>query len=243
MRMRLRGVWLMIGLAAGLPAWAAVELQGTRVIFAEAEQRASLLVRNPTEAPVLVQTWVDAGQADAAPEQVKTPFVATPPLFRLAPGKGQGLLIHRADDSALPTDRESLYYLNVLDIPPSTQDETMEFQLTTRARLKLFYRPEGLPGSSAQAPARLHWRWTGSAAAPRLQVDNPTAFHVSVTRITVGERPWIEQADLVIAPYSSRELPAGSEAVDRAVSLQFTWMDDYGTPRDSEARIGAAPAP
>ncbi len=65
----------------------------------------------------MVQTWVDNGDANPAPGSVNAPFVSVPPLFSLAPQRMQGIrLIY--NQSPLPKDRESVFWLNVYEIPP-----------------------------------------------------------------------------------------------------------------------------
>ncbi|MGE8635641.1 MAG: fimbria/pilus periplasmic chaperone, partial [Achromobacter piechaudii] len=40
---------------------------------------------NAGQRPILVQSWLDAGDADADPARVSVPFLLTPPVFRLDP--------------------------------------------------------------------------------------------------------------------------------------------------------------
>jgi chaperone protein EcpD len=58
----------------------------------------------------------------------------------------------------VPQDRESVFWLNVLEIPPKPVGKANHIQLTVRSRLKLFYRPAGLAGSPKAAVAQLRWR-------------------------------------------------------------------------------------
>ena len=62
-----------------------VGLSATRVIYDGSKKEASLTVQNKSKTEeFLIQSWVD----DAAGSK-KTPFIITPPLFRLDPGKEQ----------------------------------------------------------------------------------------------------------------------------------------------------------
>lgn len=47
----------------------------------------------------------------------------------------------------LPTDRETLYWMNVKAIPPTDEKNTQKntLQLALQNKIKLFYRPENLP--------------------------------------------------------------------------------------------------
>ena len=53
----------------------------------------------------------------STPESVDAPFLITPPLFRMDAQKEQSLRIVYTHDQ-LPADRESLFWLNVLEVPP-----------------------------------------------------------------------------------------------------------------------------
>ncbi|MCP6324282.1 fimbria/pilus periplasmic chaperone, partial [Klebsiella pneumoniae] len=81
---------------------------------------------------------------------------------------------------ALPADRESVFWLNVLDVPPQPQGEGGNFmQFAIRTRVKLFYRPVGLPGSAADAIEQVSWRLSGGDSGRVLRATNASAFHVS----------------------------------------------------------------
>ena len=104
-------------LTAAHYAAAAVVVDGTRVVYPAAKREVTINIRNPGATPSLVQAWLDAGDPHAKPGESKVPFVLTPPLFRIDPTKVQSLRLVYTHDP-LREDRESLFWLNVLDIPP-----------------------------------------------------------------------------------------------------------------------------
>lgn len=63
--------------------------------------------------------------------------------------------------SALPKDRESVFWFNVLEVPPKPDAAKAAnqslLQLASCTRIKLFYRPEGLSGIPSDAPLALKW--------------------------------------------------------------------------------------
>ena len=94
-----------------------VGLSATRVIYDGSKKEASLTVQNKSKTEeFLIQSWVD----DAAGSK-KTPFIITPPLFRLDPGKNNILRIVNTTPG-LPQDRESVYWVNVKAIPSKSDD-------------------------------------------------------------------------------------------------------------------------
>ncbi|MFZ4216142.1 molecular chaperone, partial [Pantoea endophytica] len=100
-------------------ATAGVSLGATRVIYNEKDKETALEVRNApdegaAEKAFLIQSWVS--NFDEA-NKSKTPFVFTPPLFKLASGKSNRLRLTVTDLAALPSDRESIFLINVRAIP------------------------------------------------------------------------------------------------------------------------------
>lgn len=72
---------------------ASVIVGGTRVIYPESEKEVTVKVNNAGTKGVLIQSWIDDGDANANPDSIKVPFVIKPPLNRIDAGKGQTLRI------------------------------------------------------------------------------------------------------------------------------------------------------
>ena len=136
----------------GQPASAGVVLNGTRFIYPAKSKEITVRLTNEGAQSVLVQAWVDDGDAKQLPENTQAPFDLTPPVFRMDSKKSQVLRV-RFSGADLPADRESLYWLNVLEVPPkpAVKDDDNYMQLAFRYRLKLIYRPKGLSGSADAA--------------------------------------------------------------------------------------------
>ena len=114
---------------------AGIQIGRTRVIYeAKSREVALTLVNKEQELPWLVQSWTDNGD-----EKTRGPFIITPPLFRLDPQKEQSLRITWTG-APLPTDRESLFYLNVRTIPATAKEEQQKnkLRLIYKTRLKMF---------------------------------------------------------------------------------------------------------
>lgn len=238
--MKIRAMTWMTALLAGalaLPASAAVTLQGTRIVHDAAQGRdVTVRATNGGDQAAMVQVWIDDGDSHARPENVRTPFRLTPADPRLLqPHQGQAYRVTyapRPSEAPLPTDRESVFYFNLLDIPPKPADAAGKnlLQFAVRTRVKLFHRPAGLPGNARDAAGQLQWRAQGGA----LQVSNPSAYHVTISTLTLPDGRKVE-ADM-IAPGAEVRLPLPSGAAMPS-SVTFQWLDDYGTPRDAEAAV------
>lgn len=227
--------WLLgwMCLSVCLSAWGNVVIVGTRVIYPAQASDVSVHLRHQGDYPVLVQVWVDQYGPSASAADV--PFVVSPPVFRMEANEGQSVRVLYTQE-ALPSDRETLFQFNVLETPPSPDAPSRNYlQLALASKLKLFFRPEGLSGTAAEAAASLRWRV--SAQAPnRLELINPTPFHVSVSSIrsAVAGLIYGEQAQgVVVYPYSETSVPVSqnmikTSALPQGQRLTFTYINDFG---------------
>ena len=216
-------------------AQANVIIAGTRVIFPAQDGEVTVRLSNDNTVPALVEAWVDDGDPHSTPDKVHTPFLITPPLFRMDPHQDQDLRI-LATSPNLPSDRESIFWLNVLEIPPKPTGEQFKgknlLQVAIRSRLKLFYRPANLPGDANKAPSELTWKVVSDGKGYALEAHNPTPYHITVTQTTVqvGGKPYNTEAGMV-DPFGTLRLafkltlpqaPAASTVVN------YDILNDYG---------------
>lgn len=233
----IRWIVVLASSASFVPAQAAVTLEGTRVIH-DASQGRDVTVKatNTGAQPAMTQVWIDRADNRAPPEQVRTPFRLTPSEPRLVQAQqGQAYRITyapRPSDAPLPQDRESLFYFNLLDIPPkpAAAAEQNLLQFAVHTRIKLFHRPAGLPGSAREAAAALRWAMDHNM----LRAMNSSAYHVTITDIVTPDGMKLT-ADMV-APYDTLVIPI-PEASRPFKSVSFTWLDDYGAQREAKATI------
>ncbi|MBO7942204.1 fimbria/pilus periplasmic chaperone, partial [Streptomyces sp. S9] len=88
--------WAALALAVvscGLfaPAQAEVTIAGTRVVYPAQQREVAVKLNNVGARPALVQVWVDDGDPKQSPDTSKAPFLVSPPVVRIEPGKGQAL--------------------------------------------------------------------------------------------------------------------------------------------------------
>jgi chaperone protein EcpD len=221
--------------AATLPAFANIVITGTRVIYPEGAREQTVRLANRGDSPVLVQAWIDENGGNKSPQDARSPFLLTPAVFRLDGEKGQALRV-KLIDAKLPADRESVYWLNVLEVPVKAKEENF-LQMAIRTRLKIFYRPKGLEQASDQVAKRLDWRVVEEGGRRYIECSNPTAFHASLTELKLkGREANPIDADMV-APFSSKRWPL--EANDKPATLSFGIVNDYGAVVLQDAQIGA----
>lgn len=225
---------LVLGLFAQIPSsQAALSINGTRVVVTSDQRSAALIVSNPSQQTYAVQTWVNTESDDTS---TAVPFMASPPLFRLDPGKEQQVQINRLPND-LPTDRESLFFFNVQEIPQADSTETNVLNIALRTRIKVFHRPVQLKENPSLRLKDLRWSLRQVDGQAYLAVANPSPFHVSFLRIEVsgkGQRQ-VFNSPAMAYPMSSQTYKL--EEIKPATDLQvsFSAVDDYG------ARISPAP--
>lgn len=217
------------------PAHASVVIGGTRVVFPAQQGEVTVRLSNESDHPALIEAWVDTGNPDSTPDSVSTPFLITPPLFRMEPHKDQSLrILYTQGSQPLPTDRESLFWLNVLEIPPKPTGPQYAgrnyLQFAIRSRLKMFYRPADLPDDALKAPDKLIFKAaTGQVAA--LEVHNPTPHYVTISNLSLGadSKPSAEISGM-IAPFGDLRLSLKglAQAPSAGTPVVFNTINDYG---------------
>ncbi|ARQ92084.1 fimbrial biogenesis chaperone [Stenotrophomonas maltophilia] len=230
---------LRVGLAlaaftAGPAAHAGVQIDGTRVIFNEGMPEATLRVQNPGSNPVLLQSWVDTLDKQATPTTTTAPFMLLPPISRVEAGKSQVLRM-RVVGHDLPRDRESAFFLNVLEVPAvSRESDTGDgyLQITVRNRLKIFYRPKGLEGRGAgAAAAAVQWKMVADQGAWSLQAVNDSPYHVSMVKawLVQGQKETEAEGMQMLTPHSttSFKLPGVTGSPANA-TLKVRYINDFG---------------
>ena len=137
--------WMLLVLAQ--PGFAVVNVESTRVIFNAGEMVSSVNLINSGGEPSLVQLWFDEGDVFVSPENARTPIIAVPPVFRLQPGELRDVKLQLISRDNFPQDEESLYWLNIYQVPPNTIGPANEKRviLPLRLRLKVFVRPVNVP--------------------------------------------------------------------------------------------------
>lgn len=223
---------------------AGVVLSGTRVVYKAEDHEVTLKVNNSGKEPSLVQVWADRGNAKSAPNTADAPFLIMPPIFRIDPGKGQTLRL-TFSGAELPQDKESVFWLNVLDVPPlpkASAEQHNFVQVALSSRIKLFYRPGSLVGTPDDAADTLRWaiRPPISGKSYLLHATNSSAYHVSLSRalLTVNGQEY-ESDNGMVPPGGSYDFllkdlksrPVGE------LKLRYESINDYGAPVMHDATL------
>lgn len=209
-----------------------VIINTTRVIYPAQQKEVSVQLLNKGEQPALIQAWIDEGQPDSTPETSQVPFQLAPPVSKVDGLSGQQLRI-RAQASALPQDRESVFYLNVLDIPPEPDNhaEVNLMQVAIKSRIKLFYRPQGLKSPPGQILCKI----TASSDPNTLRLENQGPYFITVIGLKNNSGQSLINEGVMLAPFSQSGLSI--KATTGGNTLQLMTIDDFGAYQSTNIQI------
>ncbi|WP_312582331.1 fimbria/pilus periplasmic chaperone [Atlantibacter hermannii] len=215
----------LLGVMTAQQAMAAITLDRTRVIVNGSEKSVSLNITNENKnLPYLAQAWIE----DAKGNKITSPLTALPPVQRVEPGAKSQVKVQMATStSALPQDRESLFYFNLREIPPrSTKANTLQIALQTR--VKLFYRPAAIALDKTQAA---YGDWVEKVTLQRqgnsYVLNNPSPYYLTIVEgHTAVKGKVVRFEPVMVSPKDSVKL--GASADEFGNSPVLTYINDYG---------------
>lgn len=220
------GAVSLLSLVMSSQAMAAFVLNGTRFIYEEGKKNTSFEVTNQSENTYGGQVWIDnTNQGNDTAY-----MLPVPPFFKVA-AKGKQIVRIMRTDSALPSDRESLFWLNVQEIPPKPKGEVEGGVLAVaiNTRVKLIYRPESLVAGRENAEKGMQIvRRNGET-----WLTNPTPYYFAVTAVKVnGKSVSLSESvqDRLAQVAPKAEISLGSVALNGAVSVEA--VNDWGGTAD-----------
>lgn len=217
---------LLMVVCACIPAvsFAGVGLKQSRVIINESRGSASINVESKDDYPNLIESWVSNPKDNS-----KNPdFIVTPPLFKLDAGDTAELKIVGLG-AALPTDRESVFYLNVKNIAQSVKSES-KLQIAINNRIKLLYRPVALEDKDVAAwVSKIDWSVSGKT----LVAKNNGPFVMNFFSIAVNGK--LVEGQYYALPFSTLTVDTAAKPGD---SISWQVINDYGSPGSrGEAKV------
>lgn len=168
-------------IAVSVSADAAIALDRTRAIFPGGQKSISMTITNENQVkPYLAQAWLE----NAKGEKITSPLNVVPPLQRVDPGKKSVIRLNDVATSALPQDRESVFWFNVREVPPKSEKPNV-LQVALQTKIKIYYRPEPI------LPEKFS-RWDDQLVLHRVsggyRIENPTPYYMTVAAISGDNR-------------------------------------------------------
>jgi P pilus assembly chaperone PapD len=153
----------------------------TRLVFSQGERELSLRLANTNPHAVVVQSWVDQGDGSQAPDTVQSALFVLPAVQRLSPQAiSQVRVLYTGEP--LPADRESVFWLNLHEIPllPDAPGSAPRLLLGLNTQIKVFHRPAGLADPGPQWSDALHFRLQWQAGQWILVCRNDSPYFASL---------------------------------------------------------------
>ncbi|WP_312978489.1 molecular chaperone [Atlantibacter sp.] len=222
-----RGLLLWGLLLTSFTSLASVVMTGNRVIYPSSAREVSVQLTNQDAFPNVVQAWVDEGNESSTPQSARAPFMLTPPMFRLAPHSGHTLRL-RYTGTAGATDRESLYWLNILQIPPSETNQTKnQLLVVLKTRVKVLVRPASLKGNPAKMEASTRI-WLEDQGQKRfLNLHNDSGYYLALSSLNLaGPASKAQLVSRTVAPFETLRVPVTLNRI--APDATMTWINDQG---------------
>lgn len=214
MRQSLLKLAIAFSLVTSSFAHSGIVVDSTRHLYKEGSREINAHIENKDDTPYLIKSWVEAPEGKTA-----SYFMVTPPLFRLEGKQTNTLRIFpNANISNVPNDRETVYFFNVMSIPPTSDSDAdkNKLQLAVRHKMRLIYRPKSVQELSANAEAKkLEWRKTNN----KVTLTNPTPFFIYFKSVKVNNKE-INSSIPHVGAFSKEEftLPAGVSGTE------ITWI-------------------
>lgn len=171
--------------------------------------------------------------------KTKVPFLVTPPLSRMEANSQLPLRILNTPDNGLPQDRESLFFLQARAIPSVTPRDSKagggpQVVMALEQYVKLFYRPAGLSPTAIfddEVAPELRFARVNN----RLQVTNPTPYHITFGLLTVNGKS-VDAAALrrMVPPKGQQDYPLPAGVAGGQVAWQI--IDEFGLMPGKQTR-------
>lgn len=227
----MRKIFLCMLLLCTSQVMANVVITGTRVIYPADEKEITVKLNNKGNGPVLIQTWIDSGNVNATPDDIRVPFLITPPMNRVDPHKGQTLRISYTGMPRLPDDRESVFWLNVLEIPPTKMNGAGDnkLQVAFRSRIKLFYRPASLKDDMTSAAEGIQWQVSGG----KLVAVNSSPYFITLLGVQSAHGK-TESPEEMLIPFGRLTFKNKKGHFTVGEKMIYQYINDWGAVKKIE---------
>ena len=213
-----KGLLFLLGTSFAVNA--AVSPDRTRIILNQSDKSVSVRLTNQsTTAPFLAQSWIE----DKDNKKSRNYITAVPPMVRLEAGEQvQVRLIPQPTLTQLPADRESLFYFNVREIPPRSEQKNV-MQIAMQSRIKIFWRPKAVEVKNGQV--NLTGKFDVNRTASGLTLKNNSPYFITVGYIgTNGKTLLPKTSSMMAEPFGL----ASQEIKDLPANFQVGFIGDYG---------------
>ncbi len=203
-----------------------ISLGATRVIFPSNAKSASLSVNNSSSHSVwLLRSWVSQYRDN---DKAAVPFIITPPLYRLDGDSSIQLRVNATGTGRLAQDRESVFMVNVMAIPPESGNSNTgaggSIRFAVNNRIKLFYRPESL--NEQQQVQDAYSTLSVVKGAGFITVKNPSPYYITLGHVFINGKEFRDDKnDFMLSPLNGEiNIPEN----DKSGRFTYQVINDFG---------------
>ncbi|EOS95179.1 fimbrial chaperone protein [Erwinia tracheiphila PSU-1] len=224
---------LMLIMFYPVSSFSAVKIMTTRVVLNEKDNEQSFVIKNTGDSPSLLQLWLAEKEDESIEIKGDVPFTLSPPVSRINAQKSKVFRIISLENvsTSLPKDRESVFWINVLDAPSIKEgsEGSNKLNVAFRTRIKLFYRPVSLKGSPEESATRLNWTEKRSGNDYIYTVTNNEPYSVSFANFALlsGEKEVSELPGGMVGPYSTKTFSFKNVSTNN-VKMKYQYITDLG---------------
>lgn len=161
-------------------ATAAFILNGTRYIFDEEKKNISFEVTNNADRTYGGQIWID----NESQNKNDVFIIPAPPFFKVKPKQKQIIRLIKVNPN-IPNDRESLFWLNVQEVPPKPdKNDGSVLAIAMNTQVKLIYRPSMLKDERKDAEKYIQLINRNK----HFILKNPTPYYFAVVSVKQGKK-------------------------------------------------------
>lgn len=214
-----------------MPSNAAFIVSDSRVVYQEGTRSRSVIIGNTGDNASVIQAWIDSGSEGS--QNSVAPFMISPPVIRLNRGERRALSIFY-NGNPLPKDRESLFWLNLLELQPTPSNDEQENRLkvAVNLQLKLFYRPSSLTHEQDAILDKVSFQLLREGGSTFIAVENRSPFVVSFSRwdflLEDGSERTLSNIDMTILPFSGRRYLLSDRKIPMVTWVRTQVIDDRG---------------
>ncbi|MCW4438858.1 fimbria/pilus periplasmic chaperone [Vibrio splendidus] len=190
-------------------------LNRTRVVYTD-DLTHDLIVTNNSDNLYGAQVWIE--NLDSS---ISKNFVVAPQLFKINPGDNQIMRMYRTNLS-LDNDRESLFWINVQEIPQKSNNESSGLVMAFRNKIKLLYRPNAISKDRYESESKMTWTLKGE----KLTIKNPTPYYFAISNVKLDGKKNVTVSRRPTRPFSKTVFDLGGFRDFN--SLEVETIDDYG---------------
>lgn len=194
---------------------AAFSVETTRLVFEESNKSEQVTVANKGSKNYLVQSWIEDVEGKHTMD-----YLVVPPLFKIKPESKQAIQIIR--NSVQPADRESLYWINIKFLEPSSKDAKNVLRYSVVNRIKLIHRPKELEEIQIAEEVK---KLKVSTNGKQLLIENPTPVYINLNNVFIGEKEISNPG--YIEPHATVHIDL--ESVPKAEGIiRLNYINDFG---------------